>query len=736
MNSRFREFLKTLNAEQRDAVVAPSGPILVLAGAGSGKTRVLTGRVFYLVAEQREHPDSLLVMTFTNKAARELQERLRGYWGESSRLPWAGTFHSFCARLLRQYGGEIGLAPGFTIYDTDDNEAILTGLLSERQLARDELSAGTLRGWISLIKNGGRLSGKHPAHRYVDDLLTAYNDRLRTAQAVDFDDLLRLPLDLFAACPQVLQRLRDRYRHVLIDEFQDTNSHQFEFSRILAEPRNDLFVVGDDDQAIYGWRGADSKHILEFQERFAGTQVHRLEQNYRSTQAILDIANDVIGGNRKRTDKRLWTAQKGGEKVVLRTLSRAVDEANEVVGEIVHQRRMNGYTWRDFAILFRTNSLSRLFEEVLVAQAVPYALVGGVRFYERKEIKDLLAYLRVLVNPDDEQAWRRVLKTPPRGIGEVTVAAVEETAKQLRTGFGAVLHDEQLLKLLGKTAFAKLSPVAGRMLKLREEIRELVIADQVRTVLDSSGLVDHYNDPRDPASEERIANLHQLVEAARERQRAVSEITLTDFLAEAALVADVDAYEEQADRVTLMTLHSAKGLEFPVVFITGVEEGLLPHRRSMDSQAGLEEERRLFYVGVTRARERLYLTYSQSRTLYGGRDFQEPSRFLRDIEPTRLRGWTLPPRRQFEDSLDLGDGHAPASSRHRDVFQMSRPASPSVSASLVPYRIGDLVEHADFGLGVVTAKSGDAENLKVRVAFEGIGSKLLAVKYAQLKKVD
>jgi DNA helicase-2/ATP-dependent DNA helicase PcrA len=733
LQHRLQQFLSSLNPEQKAAVGAPEGPVLVLAGAGSGKTRVLTGRAFYLVAHHRVNPHAVLVVTFTNKAAEELRSRLRGYMGERSDLPWAGTFHSFCARLLRLHGEAIGLPREFSIYDTADTEQVLSEILAEHRIGREELAPAALRAWISLLKNGGSLSGRNPLHRRAEELLPRYDERLRRAQAVDFDDLLRLPLEMFRTRPDVLEIVQRRFDHVLVDEFQDTNAHQYELAKQIAAPQNNLFVVGDDDQSIYGWRGAQYRNVYDFQHDLPAAQVYRLEQNYRSTQPILDVANDVIAANRDRQEKRLWTERVAGEKTVLRQVPRAVDEAHEVVGEIHHLRRTKGYGWKDFAVLYRVNALSRQFEEVLIGQAIPYTVIGGTRFYERKEIKDLVAYLRVLVNADDEQAWRRAMRTPPRGIGDVTLKQLEQEARRTGRSIGRVILSEADRSGLPKAAQNKLVPVAELVTTLKARTAKMGLVESVEAALEASGLVAHY-EQRDPdESEDRIANLAQLVEAARDRAREHPEFSLTDFLAEIALVSDVDEYDETPDRVALMTMHAAKGLEFPVVFAVGLEEKLLPHQRSLGTLAEIEEERRLFYVAVTRAMQRLYLTYSQMRYVNGTLEFQEPSRFLRDISPEHVRGWSLPGRasvRVTEEDDDLvawrEESSAPREKQRRLM----------TGQTLIPYRIGDVVQHPEFGVGVVTAKSGGLDDLRIRVAFEGIGSKLLAVKFAPLKKLQ
>ncbi len=737
--SKLSQFLSTLNSEQRDAVTAPVGPALVLAGAGSGKTRVLTGRVLYLLMELHVPPHAIVVMTFTNKAAGELKTRIVDYVGRTHDLPWAGTFHGFCARLLRQYGTHAGLAEGFTIYDTDDGEQVLAVLLQQSGISKDELSPALLRSWISFEKNGGRVRSRHPAQRFLADLRSRYDQVLLESNAVDFDDLLRLPLEILRTCPEIRERIQRQYDHVLIDEFQDTNVHQYELARELAAPQLNLFAVGDDDQSIYAWRGADASKMLSFTDDIAGSRLFRLEQNYRSTQAILDVANDIIAHGRHRHEKRLWTENKGGEKATLRSVSRSIDEANEVVGELVHQARKSGYKWSDFAILFRTNALSRPFEDVLVEQAIPYAIIGGLRFYERKEVKDLLAYLRVIANPRDEQAWKRVLKTPPRGIGEVTLKQLEDAARQERVSIGQVMLENVNLDAVSRAARLKLQPIQQLIRTLIADSTGLELPAIIETALSRSGLVEFYSTRDEEESEERIENLSQLVAAARERERLSPGMTLVEFLAEVALVADADSYDDTQARVTLMTLHAAKGLEFPVVFIVGLEDGILPHKRSIEDSAQLEEERRLFYVGVTRARERLNLSFSQTRTIWGSVQFQEPSRFLHEIDRSRLRGWTLPSAKVSR--YDWTDGDEPESRNglHREPRRQMASSFQSTARSTnsyMPYRVGDMVEHEEFGTGVVTAKSGDMEDMKIRVAFQGMGSKLLSVKHARLKRLD
>jgi len=728
-------FLSSANPQQREAVTAGGGPVLVLAGAGSGKTRVLTGRAFYLIAKERVHPASIAVMTFTNKAAGELKERLAGLIGDPEAVPWAGTFHGFCARLLRRHADEAGVPKDYSIYDQTDSERVVAELLTERRFSRDEIAPSVMRNWISLLKGGQTLSGRHRFHKLAEEMVPEYDRRLRAAGAVDFDDLLSLPLTLFRDHPEILTRLQTRYDHVLIDEFQDTNRIQYRLAKSIAHPQNNLYAVGDDDQSIYGWRGAEPGNMDEFRRELGDVSVFHLEQNYRSTQAILDVANDVIAGKGSRDLKQLWTENKGGERVVFRQHSRAADEANEIIGEIDHLVRRAEYRWCDCAILLRTNSLSRYFEEVLINQAIPYAIVGGYRFYDRREVKDLVSYLRVLVNPGDEQAWKRIFRTPPKGIGDKTVERLVTACRLGGETLGALIDAADDLDELKTVSKKRLTALASKMAEARHAAESSSLSETVARVLEMSGLEEHYRDKLPDEADERIANLQQFVEAAREREDLHPEYDLRDFLEEIALVADIDDYEEKADRVTLMTMHAAKGLEFPVVFVVGLEDNLVPHSRSSESVEEIEEERRLLYVAITRARERLYLSYAETRALNGNLMFQEPSRFLRDIDPAKLKGWTLPSSPELEPRRLEGEGEV-----QRSIYGGSRRSrtkhNGKTSAIGIPYKIGDVVEHPEFGIGVVTAKSGSLDSLKLRVAFEGIGSKLLAVKYASLRKVD
>lgn len=716
---------------------ADDGPTLVLAGAGSGKTRVLTGRAFYLIAERRVNPDAIAVVTFTNKAARELRERLSHLLGDSGTLPWAGTFHGFCVRLLRHYGSRFGVTRDFTIYDEDDSLKTVSAILREMGIARESIKPQQVRSWISVKKNGGRVDHRSLIGKVASEVYDEYVKRVAGAGAFDFDDLLLKPLELMREHEELRVILQHKYDHLLIDEFQDTNRVQFELAQTLALPQNNLYAVGDDDQSIYSWRGADYKNILNFCHELKGAALFRLEQNYRSTQHILDVANDVIAAAKHRDDKKLWTSRHGGEKVTLRSFTRPADEANEIIGELDHLARKHNFRYSDCAILMRTNSISRYFEEVLVQHRIPYIVVGGVRFYERKEVKDLIAVLRVLANPSDEQAWQRALREVAPGVGDTTIERVFQAARISERQFTSLLDKVWIDEILTGAPRTRLVDFVASLNKLRSRLGEIALGEFVQLVVDESGVATPYSISEEKEDKERLDNLKQFCAGAWEREQKTPGITLAEFLSEVALVADVDGYDERADRVTLMTIHAAKGLEFPVIFLAGIEENILPHARSQATQDDIEEERRLFYVGITRAKDRLFLSYAETRPLNGRLEFQIPSRFLSDISPSKLRGYSIPTRVSSARQLDDDSGSEQEAVFDRVAVEpKARKVSVLSSEPVIGYRIGDVVEHPEFGVGTVTAKSGDLHDLKVRVAFSGFGSKLLAVKYAKLKKLS
>ena len=615
---------------QQQAVVATDGPVLVLAGAGSGKTKTLTHRIAYLLKEKQVSPFSILAVTFTNKAAGEMAARVSSllapapessWHGQSIKpisMPWLGTFHSVGVKLLRRDGHHIGLDPNFTIYDSDDQLALIRSICQQLAISTKQYSPQAIRSHISGAKNELMTATDYAryAHGYFETLVLEvfkkYERALKEAQAVDFDDLIALPVKLFTEHPEVLDKYQELWRYIMIDEYQDTNKAQYEFVRLLAGKYRNIFVVGDDSQSIYGWRGANFRNILDFEKDYPDAQVIKLEQNYRSTQVILDASNAVIERNTQRISKTLWTEKAAGSPITVFQAVDGRDEGEFIVTELISLQRM-GYKLGDVAVLYRTNAQSRALEEVCLQYSIPYRLVGAVRFYERKEVKDILAYLRFIVNPKDEVSFDRLVGAPPRGIGDKSIDALKKVA------IGGESKDT-----LSPRIVKAWEPLERLFIGWRADIEKLSVSDLIDKVVKQSGYERFLLDGT-PEGEMRYENVKEL--------KSVATLTddLTTFLAEVALIADVDGYQPSDDAITLMTLHSAKGLEFPVVFMVGMEEGLFPNQRSAMDPLELEEERRLCYVGMTRAKDRLYCLHASARLLYGALQANLPSRFLHEI---------------------------------------------------------------------------------------------------------
>jgi DNA helicase-2/ATP-dependent DNA helicase PcrA len=760
--------LAGLNPVQREAASAPDGPILVIAGAGSGKTRVLTHRIAFLVAERRVSPFGLLAITFTNKAAAEMKSRVADLVGPVAHRMWVSTFHSACARILRREATVLGYRSSFSIYDQSDAVRLTDYVRRDLDLDPKRFPARRLHGAISALKNelvtpeqAADRAFTPPEHR-VAEVYREYQRRLLDASAVDFDDLLVLSVRLFREHPDVLARWRARFRQVLVDEFQDTNVAQWELVRMLTEEHRNVLVVGDTDQSIYKFRGADFRNLMRFEEVFPDATVFVLEQNYRSTQRILDAANAVIANNAARRPKQLWTEQIGGELVTRYHAQDEHDEAAFVVRETMRLVETEGHRFDDVAVFYRTNAQSRVIEEQLVRAGLPYRVVGGVKFYDRREVKDALAYLRALVNPDDEVSWRRVVNTPKRGIGDTSVNRVAAYAQGAGLTFRDALHE------------AAAAGVGGKALGGIKDLLELMetfeyaaqagsvperhggVAATVEAVLDETGYVAELEAERTIESEGRIENLQEFVGVCREFDEALEAGDLTGlpgiagvgtadsdappvlptglarvqaFLEAISLVSDLDTAEGAAGEqsaVTLMTLHSAKGLEFPVVFITGLEDGVFPHVRSLGDPDELEEERRLCYVGITRARERLYLCHAWSRMLFGSTDYYPPSRFLAEIPEELVH--------VHESARPIGRERT-----HRDAVVDAALAAPvptgARGAEGIGLRIGDDVAHENFGEGVVLDLIGQGERIEAVVNFSGVGEKRLLLAWAPLRKI-
>jgi DNA helicase-2/ATP-dependent DNA helicase PcrA len=744
----FERLARELNDRQREAVFHPGGPLLVLAGAGSGKTRVLTYRLAYLVQSGQVRPHQVLAITFTNKAAGEMKQRVARLLGASADWAWVSTFHSACARILRREAPLLGYGGNFSIYDEEDSARLVKHCLEDLHLDVKRFSPRALHAVISAAKNrlvdadefargqGETVSveGEFGASRHremVAAVYQRYQSRLLALNAMDFDDLLLRTVDIFRLFPERLAHYRTQFRHVLVDEYQDTNRAQYLLVKLLTEEHRQVTVVGDDDQSVYSWRGADIANILSFEDDFPDATVVRLEQNYRSYSTILDSANALVAHNRGRKAKRLWTERGPGEPVVVFECRDEHEEARLVCDEIVRLLRERPAS--DIAVFYRVNAQSRVLEDMLVRQGVPYRVIGGTKFYQRAEIKDLLAYLRVLVNPADDFSLLRIINTPRRGLGEVALGRLQGVAAEHGVSLReALLAAPELGALTGTAAAAcvrlgqDLDRWADAATREREG-RPAKVAEVARLVLTESGLRAALEAERTLEAEGRLENLEEFVTVAAEYDRLNPGGTLEEFLEEISLYAEADSVQEGEPVVTLMTLHNAKGLEFGVVFITGLEEGLCPHSRSLEEHK-LEEERRLCYVGITRARDRLYLSHSFSRSLHGAGGYRLPSRFLSELPRHLLehrggeeRGWTLSAGRRGEQEAK------------QQATTLTGSGSGRAETREVGLATGDRVLHAKFGEGIVL---GVEPGGVVRVFFSDLGEqKRLLIDYAPLRRL-
>ncbi len=730
------DILASLNPAQREAVTAINGPVLVLAGPGSGKTRVLTHRVAYLIRECHVAPANILAVTFTNKAAREMRERLHHLVGAAAVHDLTiGTFHATCARILHREGERIGLRPNFVIYDEDDQETLIKNILSELNLSDQKYRPSTVLHAISHAKNEliSPTQYKTPSywHEVVRRVYERYQQSLRESNAVDFDDLIMLTVQLFRENTEVLERYQNQYRYVHVDEFQDTNVAQYVLMKLLAEQHQNLFCVGDEDQSVYSWRGADYRNVHRFSRDFPDARIQLLEQNYRSTQTILEAAQAIIRKNRARHIKQLWTENARGVPIAVVEAYDREAEARFVVSEIARLIKQ-GYPAREIAVFYRTNAQSRALEDAFVRRGMAYQLIGAVRFYQRREIKDLLAYLRLIHNADDTLAFQRVINVPPRGIGKTTLDTVMRCAERLRVSPYAVLQmlEDEQAQTKGRWTDkfdTRARKALGAFVNLLEELRAASTKETLEKLFDRLIRVTDYRAYLEDAEEgeERWDNVRELRSALGRYANAPAATTLPAFLEEVALVAEVDKMREDLNAPTLMTLHTAKGLEFRVVFIVGLEEGVLPHARSMEDPEQLEEERRLCYVGITRARERVYLVYAFQRSQYGWSEPSQPSRYLNDIPRALIA------RVSSASSKMRGAG------RLSDWEAVETDISPRAHISPTPapvFRAGDRVRHSKYGDGVVVSSEMRGDDEQVRVAFTGQGIKLLSARLANLKK--
>jgi DNA helicase-2/ATP-dependent DNA helicase PcrA len=722
--------LDELNPEQRAAVLAPDGPILILAGAGSGKTRALTYRIAHILAERKASPAEVLAVTVTNKAASEMRERVAMLVGDDARLPWVSTFHSACARILRQEGHALGYDRNFSILDDADSLTTIRRVLEEAALA-DSPPLELARARIEQAKNEAISPDEMLVHAQpgrdasIAQIYRLYQQRMREMNAMDFSDLQLQTWLLFHRLPEVLERWQRRATHLLVDEYQDTNRVQYLIVKELAARSGNLCVVGDEDQSIYRWRGADIRNILDFERDYPNARIFKLEQNYRSTKTILAAAGAVIRNNTERRIKNLWTENAAGEPVTYYTGVTERDEADYLALEIARLTGSGGFRAADIVIFYRVNAQSRAIEEALVRRRIPYYIVGGVRFYEQRDVKDLLAYLRVLANPADAVSLERMVGTPPRGIGAKSFEAISElAARDHITAFEAMGRLETYSKVALRIA-KQAGMLYAWMHDLAARASELSVRGMVEEVVARSGF-EPYLDTLDDASM-RKQNLSEMLTAASAFDAEKSGGGLSEFLERVALVSDTEQIDSSGGRAALMTLHTSKGLEYPIVFIAGMEEGLFPHSRSADIDEEIEEERRLCYVGMTRARQLLYLTNTLSREIYGVRQESRPSRFMREVDPTLIR--RIAPQRQTspirplsprEPYVDLSDSQLPDDE--------PGPGGDSLS-------IGARVVHPTFGRGVVRRREGRGDSAKAWVNFERSGIKLLVLKFANLRLI-
>jgi DNA helicase-2/ATP-dependent DNA helicase PcrA len=721
------DLLAQLNPDQKEAVVYGDGPLLVLAGAGSGKTRVLTSRVAYLLKEKRVSPHQILAITFTNKAAQEMKNRVAELAPDAARDLWICTFHAACLRILRRQVEFYGRDRNFVIYDTDDQLTLVKECMKELNLDDKKFPPRAVAAVISQAKN--QLFSPAGFEQRAYDILSRtaaavyhrYQEKIRNNNAVDFDDLIFLTVRLFQEYPQTLSYYQERFRYILVDEYQDTNHAQYVLVNLLAKTNRNLFVVGDPDQGIYSWRGADIKNIMSFERDYPEARVIKLEQNYRSTGAILDAANHLIRNNSNRKDKRLWTAAGPGTPLVNHFAEQEHDEADFVVNRIIRLKELENRKYGDFAVFYRTHAQSRVFEDILVRAGIPYVIIGGQKFYERKEIKDILAYLRLILNQFDTISLSRVANVPRRGIGQASLNKIIAFAGE--KGISPVEAMAGAAGVAGLTGKARAAAVSfGELLqRLAMESEYLTVTELARAVMEETGYRQELEAEDTVESRTRLEYLDEFLSATGEFDRQAEEKDLRSFLENVALVTDMDNLDEEIDRVSLMTLHSAKGLEFPVVFLTGLEEGVFPHSRSLLDHSEMEEERRLCYVGLTRARERLYLTHCWKRTLYGQERYNKASRFLEEIPPHLM---------EASDNLS-GSG--------KNKFSRTTPVKDfrerSVQA-LESFVLGDKVKHNKWGVGVIVGIQGEGINAEFKVAFPDQGIKLLLAKYAPLERAN
>lgn len=724
--------LTGLNKEQQQAVQHTEGPLLILAGAGSGKTKVLTVRIAHLLA-QGVNPYEILAITFTNKAAKEMKSRVEGLVGDVANRIWLSTFHSFCAKFLRfELDNFLGYNSNFTIYDTSDSQAVIKAALKALNLDDKYYPVGAMIGAISDAKNkllfasDFRKQARDFYQQKVADVYEYYERELRKNNALDFDDLLLVAVKLLQSNEAVLDKYSKRFRYVMIDEYQDTNHAQYLSAKLLASHWKNIAVVGDADQSIYAWRGADIQNILDFEKDYPNCTSIKLEQNYRSTKIILDAANAVIENNEGRPKKNLWTDKTEGAKIQHFTAQSEHEEAAFIGDTIAKKHDIHGVPYGDMAILYRTNAQSRVLEEALIKRALPYTMVGGTKFYDRKEIKDVLAYLRVLYNPFDDLSLLRIINVPKRSIGATTVAKLQDYARANGTSLFMTLTQLHLVDTIKGKTKEKLEEFGILIFTLVAEMEDKTVLDILESILDRTGYLAQLEESTDPQDQARAENIGELLSVAKDFQDTNPTGTVEDFLEQVALVNDVDSFEQEESKVTLMTLHAAKGLEFPIVFLGGLEEGLFPHSRTLMNPEEIEEERRLAYVGITRAEKELYISNATTRTVFGRTSSYLPSRFIDEIPEELVDG--LRAKRKVPDDIKR---HVP---QHMSVT--SRPVTKPIVRNevIADWKVGDTAIHSKWGNGKVINVAGEGAGMKLTIEFPTQGVRVVMAKFAPVKK--
>lgn len=738
------KLLSGLNEQQQEAVKATDGPLLIMAGAGSGKTRVLTHRIAYLMVEKQVAPWNILAITFTNKAAREMKDRVQAILGGAAEDIWISTFHSMCVRILRRDIDRMGFNRNFSILDTTDQLSVIKNILKEKNIDPKKFDPRTILGTISSAKNELQTPEEYEKiaggmyEQIVSDVYKLYQKKLRKNQALDFDDLIMTTIQLFQRVPEVLEFYQRKFQYIHVDEYQDTNRAQYMLVKLLASRFRNLCVVGDSDQSIYRWRGADIANILSFEKDYKNAKVILLEQNYRSTKRILQAANVVIQNNMNRKPKNLWTENDEGKKLLYYRADSESGEAQFVAGKIRELVDGGQRTFKDIAILYRTNAQSRVMEEVLLKSNINYQIVGGIKFYDRKEIKDILAYLRTIANPDDDISLTRIINVPKRGIGATSIDKIANYATAQDLSIFQALQEVEQIGLSAKitNSLREFRDLINNWVQMQDY---LSVTELVENVLEKTEYVEILKAEKTLESQSRIENIEEFLSVTQNFEKTNDDKSLVAFLTDLALVADIDKLEEDENdknnAVVLMTLHSAKGLEFPVVFLMGMEEGVFPHSRSLMEEAEMEEERRLAYVGITRAEEELYLSNAQMRTLYGRTSMNPVSRFIAEIPEDLLEDLGQQRRQQMRTPFSSSSSPSPAKQPERRVF--SRPVAQSTGGDEIGWKVGDKAEHKKWGIGTVVSVKGEGESKELDIAFPSpTGIKRLLAKFAPITKAN